>query len=98
MVGRPNYARLTVPNLSEDQIPESLTPFIQSTKEHLLSVLRLTYDFDLHFFSRPIWFFVKTGEAYNSGLNMQIKKYIPAFNAELFHCALLGKASLNFIP
>ena len=41
--GVPEYARLTIPNLSEEVIPDKLLPVLQAVKEHLVSTLRLTY-------------------------------------------------------
>lgn len=41
--GLPHFARLTIGGLMNEVIPEDSLPLLQTVKEHLLSVLRLTY-------------------------------------------------------
>ena len=48
--------RITIPNLVEEKITDYDTKFIQMIKEHMLSVLRLTYDNEISSF-RPVWVF-----------------------------------------
>lgn len=42
--GDPKFARCRIPDLETEAIPESLLPLLQILQEHLLTVLRLTYD------------------------------------------------------
>lgn len=80
--GIPEYARLTIPSLQSDALPEDSLPLIQIVKEHLLSVLRLTYHSDARFFPRPIWMFIEENSPHNMELQLtqQIQKVL--FNSE----------------
>ncbi len=54
--GRPELIRLVIPELPEKEIPEDLLPFMQLVREHMVTVLRLSYDprvslFDIHFWT-----------------------------------------------
>lgn len=60
--GDPHFIRCNIPGLEEKNIPSDCLPFLQLLKEHLLSVLRLTYKLDLLLFSRSIWTFREEGE------------------------------------
>jgi hypothetical protein len=44
--GHPHFARCRIPDLADRSIPEASLPLLQSIREHLLSVLRLTYRID----------------------------------------------------
>ena len=54
--------RIEIPSVPDETIPESDCDTIQMIKEHVLSVLRLTYDHDVSLFPRPMWNFIKEGE------------------------------------
>ncbi len=70
--GRLQYARLEIPNLRREVIPERLLSMIQAVREHLLSVLRLGYDKDFRFFVRPIWTFVDSGKPHRTTLEIKV--------------------------
>lgn len=57
--GVPEYARVTIPDLADERIPEELLPMLQAVREHLLSTLRLTFHPETEFFERPIWTFTE---------------------------------------
>lgn len=55
--------RIDIPNVPSEIIPEKDLELIQTMKEHILSVLRLTYDHNVSLFPRPMWNFRKLGQA-----------------------------------
>jgi len=66
--------RIDIPNVPSETIPEEDLEPIQTLKEHILSVLRLTYDHDISLFPRRIWNFRKIGQAPN--LHIKIDEVI----------------------
>ena len=50
---QPLFAKLEIPNITKDEIPEKYLSLIQNVKEHLLATLKLTIGFDAKLFSRP---------------------------------------------
>ena len=64
----PEYARLIIPGLDKEEIPEEILPLLQNLKEHLLSILRIFYDSEVQLF-RPVWLFLPE----NKPPEMQIK-------------------------
>jgi hypothetical protein len=68
--GLPEYARLTIPDLNDNEIPESLLPMIQTVREHCLAILRITYQPDVNLFPRPFWTFQDDITAYTMGLEI----------------------------
>lgn len=58
--GAPEYARLIIPELDKEEIPEELLPLLQNLKEHLLSILRIFFDREVQLF-RPVWVFLPEG-------------------------------------
>jgi hypothetical protein len=69
--GVPEYGRLIIPGLEEEEISEKFLPMIQAVKEHFLSILRITYYSDATLFPRPIWAFVEDTSSYSIGLEIQ---------------------------
>lgn len=69
--GKPEYARLTIPNLVKEKIPSEMLPMIQAVKEHFLSILRITYYSDATLFPRPIWTFQEDPTSYTMGLEIR---------------------------
>lgn len=67
----PEYARLTIPNLEEEKIPEEILPMIQAVKEHLLSILRITYYENVTLFPTSVWTFLEDISSYSMGLEIQ---------------------------
>jgi len=55
--------RIDIPNVVDKALQQKELETIQTIKEHILSVLRLTYDHDVSLFPRPLWNFIKLGEA-----------------------------------
>ncbi len=45
---------------------------IQAIKEHLLTVLHITYNRECQFFERPLWAFAELGKPYKISLNIKI--------------------------
>ena len=66
--------RMEVPGLEQDAIPNELVPMLQAAKEHLLSVLRITYGAHIQLFPYSLSYFVEEGEKYEWGVDL-IKKY-----------------------
>jgi len=54
------------------ELEEWQLPVIHSVREHLLSVLRITFHANVMLFPHPIWFFVNDGETYRNGLDITI--------------------------
>lgn len=69
--GNPEYARLTMRGLDEEKIPNELLPMILAVKEHLLSILRITYNPEVTLFRLPIWTFLEDISSYTMGLDIQ---------------------------
>lgn len=57
--------RIDIPNVADKALQQKELETIQMIKEHILSVLRLTYDHDVSLFPRLLWNFRKLGEAPN---------------------------------
>ena len=68
--GLPELARVRIPNLTEDKIPENVLPLLQGLKEHLLSTLRLTFRQDIYLFPIAVWSFFDKD---NYELNLRIE-------------------------
>lgn len=78
----PTHARLTVPGLSGDTLPEQLLPILQATREHLLTVLRLSLGNEVTLFPRPVWMFADDGSPPSVNLALRIEEGSPVFDAE----------------
>ncbi len=61
--GNPEFARCRIPDLETEAIPDATLPLLQSLKEHLLSILRLTYRPDT-MLAMPgtAWAFIENGK------------------------------------
>jgi hypothetical protein len=66
--------RIEIPRVPDETIPESDLDIIQTIKEHILSVLRLTYDHSVSLFPRTMWNFVREGE--KPGLHVRINELV----------------------
>ena len=66
--------RIDIPDMPDETIPETDLEKIQTIKEHILSVLRLTYDHNVSLFPRPIWNFRKQGQ--DPSLHIKIDQII----------------------
>lgn len=89
-IGLPLHVRLEIPQLEREEIPETLFPIIQITKEHMLSVLRLTYHRNASFFPRPIWTFVKDEYPLSIGLQFSEVAGKFSFDAERVRRVFIG--------
>jgi hypothetical protein len=67
-------ARIEVPSVPDETIPDPDLEKIQTIKEHILSVLRLTYDHSVSLFPRSMWNFIKEGE--KPSLHIRINEMI----------------------
>jgi hypothetical protein len=78
---RITFLRITVPNCVEEKIPEEDLPIVQSLKEHMLSVLRITYDNRATLWDLNWWTFIEEGAPRSTGLFVkQIVQGNPDFN------------------
>lgn len=66
----PDFARLIIPDLSTEEIPEKFRPLLLMSKEHLLSCLKLTYAHDIEMFPNSIWAFVDATKPYHLGFDL----------------------------
>lgn len=64
--------RIMIPNLNEEKITEYDAKLIQIIKEHMLSVLKVTYDNEISLF-RPVWVFRDENELPALKLNITEK-------------------------
>jgi hypothetical protein len=71
--GRPLYVRMEIPRLEQEAIPDEMGPVLQTTKEHLLTVLRFTYDPQVKLFPYSLWSFVDEGQDYKWGVDITRK-------------------------
>jgi hypothetical protein len=78
----PTHARMKVPGLADDTLPDSLLPILQTTREHLLTVLRLSLGNEVILFPHQFWIFVDDGDPPSINLAIQIQEGPPVFNAE----------------
>lgn len=72
--------RIEIPRVPDETIPESDLDIIQTIKEHVLSVLRLTYEPSVSLFPRTMWNFVEEGEkpAFHVKINEMINpNFVP---------------------
>jgi hypothetical protein len=74
---RPALVRISIPDLAEDAIPEEIVEHLQTWKEHLLTVLRLTYHPTASFFPRPLWYFVDADKPYAMGIDLELVGAFP---------------------
>ena len=72
--GRPQYMRMEIAGLEQEAIPDEMAPMLQAAKEHLLSVLRMTYSAHIQLSPYALWYFVEEGEKYEWGVDL-IKQY-----------------------
>ncbi len=93
--GIPQFARLEISCLEKEEIPETLLPMIQGVREHLLSVLRVTYDQELQFFRRPMWTFVDEGNPRYVHLKMEWRSVKTPLNAETTKNFLLATSPFS---
>ena len=70
--GLPEFGRLTIPQLTEQSIPPELFPQIRTFKEHLLTVMRLTYREDVAYALAEFHSFFVEGERYELSLVTEI--------------------------
>ena len=63
--------RIAVPNLEEDRISEEDSKVVQTLKEHVLSVLRITYDHGVSLFPIHWWSFAEEGKEYRAGISIR---------------------------
>lgn len=68
--GLPSYARFEIPGLTGETIPNEFSGLIHTVREHLLSIIRLTYHPDAALFPRPFWSFVEENIPHSVGLKM----------------------------
>jgi len=66
--------RIEIPSVPDEVIPEPDLEKIQTIKEHVLSVVRLTYDHSVSLFPKIVWNFIKEGEKPN--LHIKINETI----------------------
>jgi hypothetical protein len=66
--GSPEIARLRIPNLPEEKIPEKVSPIIQTVKEHLLTALRATFRRDISLWDHCAWAFFDEDKPYSINL------------------------------
>ena len=69
--GEPYFARFTIPNLAKECIPEHLQPLLHEVKEHLISVLKVTWRGSASIFRFSIWHFQDPNEAFSMGWNLE---------------------------
>jgi hypothetical protein len=78
---RITLVRIAVPNCTDEKIPEEDLPIVQSLKEHMLSVLRITYDNRATLWDINWWTFIEEGAPRSTGLLVkQIVQGKPDFN------------------
>ncbi|MGA3107901.1 MAG: hypothetical protein ABSD99_00370 [Candidatus Bathyarchaeia archaeon] len=68
------FFRITVPNCAEEKIPEEDLSIVQSLKEHMLSVLRITYDNRATLWEINWWTFIEEGKPRRTGI--AVKEFI----------------------
>lgn len=78
----PTHARMTIPGLVDDALPGALLPILQTAREHLLTVLRLTLRDEVVLFPHPLWMFANDGDPPSVNLAIQIEEGPPAFDVE----------------
>jgi len=68
------FCRIKVPNMKENKISEEDAEIINILKEHLLSVLRLTYDRDVSMPALNFWTFL--GPTEKMGLSLEVEQFL----------------------
>jgi len=63
----PIYARVGMPGLVQEALSDQLMDMIQAVKEHLISMLRLTYSSETRVFPSNLWHYVEEGQPYDLG-------------------------------
>jgi hypothetical protein len=63
--------RITVPNCVEEKIPDEDLPIVQAIKEHMLSVLRVTYDNRASIWDLNWWTFIDDGAPRSTGISLK---------------------------
>jgi hypothetical protein len=71
-LGAVKYLRISIPGLKEDRFSDDDTAVIQAVKEHMLSVLRITYAHDVVVFPRPLWTFADDGAEWSLDVELTI--------------------------
>jgi len=70
---KPEFARISIPSLDAEILPDDILPLLQSIKEHLLSALRVTFQSDAAYADpSATWAFNKEGEPYNFALSIKM--------------------------
>lgn len=64
--------RISIEYVKENKIPEKCLNAIQLIKEHMLSILRISYDHELHFHKFYAWNFIPKGN--NPSFSIQIQQ------------------------
>lgn len=63
--------RISIPDLTDEIIPEEELKIIQHLKEHLITSLRFSYNPSAQLFPRPIWTFVPSDKEFSFGISMK---------------------------
>lgn len=71
--GDPEFARLLIPRLNDKLIPEEILPLLQTTKEHLITVLRLSFSYKASYFPLTVWSFFEDDQPVDFGLDAQLR-------------------------
>ena len=74
--GQPDFARFLITGLEAESIPDKLFPVIQSIREHLLSILMITFHPDASIWPQSLSSFSVEGEPYRISVKM-IPEYEP---------------------
>lgn len=81
--GCPEFFRLKIPGLASEQIPERFFQLLQVCREHMLSVLRMTYREDVMLgLVSTAYSFVPDGQAHSVGLRFEMLGDEPPFDSE----------------
>jgi len=87
---RLTYARLTIPQLDTEEIPESLLPMIEVLRQHLVSVLRLKYHRSCSLFPSATWVFVEESKPYSYGLSFSDGRRIISYDIDEIKRLFIG--------
>lgn len=69
----PEFARITIRGLQSETLPEELLPFLGGLGDHLLSVLRLAYWYDIRLLRETAYAFFDDGKPYDFRLRVAVK-------------------------
>ncbi|MDP2719582.1 MAG: hypothetical protein Q8P44_07120 [Dehalococcoidia bacterium] len=92
--GQPDFIRLKIPGFAGEDIQEfkqEHVELLQTVKEHLVSILRLTYDSETEIARYAMWAFPEDGKQYSYGISIQeLQGQRPAFPAVAVRNAFVG--------